>query len=600
MRYRLLLLMTCSCLVAAAAEAQVFNYMAMGDSLTDGSFDEQNNGGYRGRLKTLLGCSGGASSCQIYNEGIGGNTTAQMVSRTESALNKRAYDVMLLMGGTNDIFNNISANTVEFNLTEIYNKATARGVDTVFASIIRFHPSGIHGTSKNQTVINLRNKVSTLANQRSGYYVNNWAVLCPSGACFSNDYYSCVGDPSSPPPCGATQVVDPVGHPDGSGYDIMAGEFHSELTSEALPAVPTPTSPTGTVVGSPTTFSWNRDPGNRATWYQLQIDDNGGVRHLEWYEARFDCTAGTCTVNPGVNLTQGTYSWRVRGRTPRGRGSWSAYEEFTIQTAPSKPTPVAPTGTHYVASPTQFTYEWNSVANANNYQIQVFDPAKVIDQTYATGAVCSGGSCEATPGTALGGGDYTWRVRASNGAGSSNWSSSLAFTVIDSPPAQSTPGYPDREIYNTDPKFRWTGAETSTYYLIEVFLDGGAKQFEKTFDTSSCSGFNCSGRTGMALTPDDYTWRVISGNPVGESTPSAHQPFTVLTCSPQTAEVENQVVTTTVLVQACETVTAGNLGAGPYSIDANGDVTLHGGDEVRLENGFSVLSDGELTVVVDP
>jgi hypothetical protein len=583
----------------------VFNYLAMGDSITAGSFDEENGvptnqGGYPGRLDAHLGCDGSPSSCAIYNEGVGGNTTSQMLSRINGVLNQRPYDAMLLMGGTNDIFKNTSNETIEFNLTELSNRASARGVDTVFASIIRFHPSGIHGTSKDPQVADLRARVTGLAGQRSGYLADNWPLLCPNGSCFANHYYDCVGNPGQPPPCGANRTVDPVGHPDGSGYDIMAITFAAGLTFEDPPGVPEPTSPSGTVPASPTTYTWKRDPGTRATWHQLEIDGPGGTVHSRWYEARFHCGGSSCSVNPGVSLAPGSYSFRVRGRTPRGRGDWSEPGLFTVLAPPEPPNPLAPKGTFYSAAPLAFVFEWSTSANATEYDLEVTGSGTQIAETYAAASICGGSSCASPPSPPLSGGAYSWRVRARNGAGTGPWSKRTSFTVVDSPPAPPVPGYPDRSIFNPDPSYMWTGAKHTNYYRLEVFFAAGGKRLERTFSAAKCLGTVCSRSTGEALAPGNYTWRVIGGNPLGESPPSVSQAFTVRPCSPQSRQVQNQVVTSTVLVEACQTVIAGDLGAGPYVVGAGGDVTLYAGGSVEIQDGFSVSPGGMLTLGVDP
>jgi hypothetical protein len=55
-----------------------------------------------------------------------------------------------------------------------------------------------------------------------------------------------------------------------------------------------------------------------------------------------------------------------------------------------------------------------------------------------------------------------------------------------------------------------------------------------------------------------------------------------------------------VLVEACQTVIAGDLGAGPYVVGAGGDVTLYAGGSVEIQDGFSVSPGGMLTLGVDP
>jgi hypothetical protein len=267
---------------------------------------------------------------------------------------------------------------------------------------------------------------------------------------------------------------------------------------------------------------------------------------------------------------------------------------------PEPPSPLAPQGTFYSATPLAFVFEWNASANATGYDLEVTGPNVQIAETYSAATVCSGSSCASPPSMPLSAGGYSWRVRGRNGAGVGGWSKQTSFTVVDKPPGPPVPGYPDRSIFNPDPTYMWTGAKHTNYYRLEVFFAGGGKRLERTFSATKCLGTVCARSTGEMLSPGSYTWRVTGGNPLGESPPSVSQAFTVRPCSPQSRQVQNQVVTSTVLVEACQTVTAGDLGAGPYVVGSGGDATLYAGGSVRVEDGFSVLSGGRLTLGVDP
>lgn len=304
-----------------AAHAQTFAYLAFGDSITRGKCDNGDcsntaPGGYPPRLKTLLACG---SACSVDNEGKDGEKTSAGVTRIDSVLNANSYDVLLLMHGTNDIWNNISNATIKANLAQMKSKAANRGVDTVYASIIRWHPDGPNGTSQDADVADLRNKVSDLADAGSGYFVDTWAVLCPTMSCF-NTHYAPI-----PPDNGL--------HPDGSGYGIMAAEFADEITSKSTPGTPTPIDPSGDG-GPPTSFTWNRESPIRATWYKVSIDGPSGSVLSEWFEAIDVCSGGSCSISPTIEWETADYSWRVRGRNPNGRSNWSPDEGFFVIAGP--------------------------------------------------------------------------------------------------------------------------------------------------------------------------------------------------------------------------------------------------------------------------
>src|SRR6185503_5607520 len=87
-------------------------YVAFGDSITQGTGDELQRGGYPPRLQDRLVASG--RSAQVRNRGLGGETTTEGLSRINAVL-AEGGDVLLLMEGTNDIARNISIETTAFN-----------------------------------------------------------------------------------------------------------------------------------------------------------------------------------------------------------------------------------------------------------------------------------------------------------------------------------------------------------------------------------------------------------------------------------------------------------------------------------------------------
>lgn len=296
-----------------------FRYLAFGDSITAGSFDDPGGGGYPKRLKNMLGCSPGV--CAVDNEGVGGERTGAGLSRINGVLNAGDYDIMMLMEGTNDIFRDppISNNTIQSNLEQMASRATVREVDTVLASIIWFHPDGSRGTSRDDEVEDLKVRLQNVASDDDFYFANPWSVLCPDPptGCF-NQHYNIGGG-------------DPVGHPDASGYDILADEFFETVTMNPVPGVPDLGSPTGNFFPPPTVYTWDRESPQRATWYQLKVEDETGTVHNMLYKADAVCGATTCVKVLNLGLQGGNHTWRVRGRNPLGFGNWSEDGEFWVR-----------------------------------------------------------------------------------------------------------------------------------------------------------------------------------------------------------------------------------------------------------------------------
>jgi len=132
--------------VASGARAQT-TYVAFGDSITEGFGDDPNRAekGWPPRLEALLQQNG--RSADVRNEGRSGETTGEGLSRIENEL-RPGDDVLLLMEGTNDIGNqNVSLETIVFNLNRMAKKAEARGMTVVHATVLPRHGSNFDSTN---------------------------------------------------------------------------------------------------------------------------------------------------------------------------------------------------------------------------------------------------------------------------------------------------------------------------------------------------------------------------------------------------------------------------------------------------------------------
>ena len=336
MRTRVLLAVLLGGVLGTAESEAQFRYLCFGDSITLGNFDDDYNPdlGYPGRLEfpSRLNCP--AANCEIINRGKSGEKTPGGLTRLGTVLNNYPSHVLLLMEGTNDIWVKYdkshptwSYETMIFNLQEMARKAEVRGTDAVHASVIHFHQNANAAAWQFQDVENLRDDMAAEAAARDRYFVDIYNVLCPDGLdvhghtqdqCFSLHY----------PPVPAE---DDRGHPNGSGYTMMADEFYDVITSVPVPGAPTAVSPQGTISTGTPTFTWNRENPKRATWYRFQLEDNGGTLQDFWLKALDHCNASSCSYQPG-NLAEGAHSWRVRGRNPNGTGNWSSSKAFTVST----------------------------------------------------------------------------------------------------------------------------------------------------------------------------------------------------------------------------------------------------------------------------
>ncbi len=565
---------------------QTFNYLAFGDSITCGRGDSVEcnytspnplnpQTGYPGHLRTKLGCNG--TNCEVYNWGKPGERTAQAKSRLPGILSGGNYDVMLLMDGTNDVFANISNTTIQTNLGLLDDMARNSGVDTVHASIVHFDPDSSSGNSQDADVANLRTKVIALASSRNRYFADPWTPLCGSQACFDAHYVN---------PAGA------VGHPDNSGYALLATAFESVIEQNPVPVAPTAQSPNGDTASTTTTW----DSVANATWYQVQWDGSPS----KWRESDAACGGGSCSYTIS-GLAPGAHTWRVRARNPLGRSGWSATKNFNLFTSsPNVPTPISPQGDFYTNPPTEFRWsdEATDTNGASGYRLKILFEGNPLYEQDVTPA-CAANECSFDPGISWNEGDYSWQVRSFNLAGSSAWSANTLFSFINTVPGEPLLVYPTMDTFDTTPPFQWMDSLDADQYRIQVFNNSAVLVINELLTASTvCTGATCIYSPAVALATEAHTWRVRGINPVGAGAFSATKAFTVLACSnPVDRTISNTTVSGSTSESACETLTAETayVVAGP-----NGDLELHAGIAVILGNGFTVETGGSLTCRTDP
>ncbi len=583
------------------------SYLAFGDSITRGVCDSgvgvcpttgtcdlaEGDMGYPMRLaNTLTDCTlnplnpaNCPTACCVTNAGLSGETTAQMITRIQT-FPPATYDVAILMGGTNDIFNFVSANTVRNNIATIDGHAVAKDMDPMLSSIIHFRDdvAGPYAAA----VSSLRTLLMTSATNRNRLFADPWTPLCAGAFCFDQNYYQ----PGTP---------DPVGHPNGCGYDILEGVFSTAILSETIPGVPPLTSPSdgGDITDTTPTLSWTKS--SNARWHEVQID-NGGTWDDFFQVADSACSGAdtSCAVTAPA-LAAGSHTWRVRGRNPHDYGGWSTTFSFDLYTTlPPVPTPSSPSGDLY-AQPASFDWSDEGLPpnGATDYELEVAGP---VPFSGAVSPTCDGVTCTVAPPVVFTGGDYTWQVLSENPIGKSALSGGLAFRFIDTVPGTANQTYPaGDETFDTTPLLRWDEVDTAEDYLVAVRDSMNSLVYNSGFvSKDTLCNSPCEIETGTTLTPGDYTWTVTARNPVGPGPPSASQSFTVLDCSAfPDLSLPAQTVSGTVTEKACVNLTAGALGT--YTIEGpSGDATFHAGGTIKLDNGFEVEPGGTFTAITDP
>jgi hypothetical protein len=166
-----------------------------------------------------------------------------------------------------------------------------------------------------------------------------------------------------------------------------------------------------------------------ATGYYLYVATSGGSSvHGSFYGSSV-CSGGICQVTPNVNLSAGSYAWKVAAYNAAGYGPYSSVTSFTVGGTPAAPTGLTTQGNLNTA-PAAPTYRWNAVSGASGYYLYVATSGgSSVHGSFYDSSVCSGGICQVTPSVSLQAGNYAWKVAAYNVAGYGPYSSVVSFTL---------------------------------------------------------------------------------------------------------------------------------------------------------------------------
>ena len=275
-----------------------------------------------------------------------------------------------------------------------------------------------------------------------------------------------------------------------------------------------------TNVSQPVTWDWSNVMW--ATKYHIQVDnDNSDFNSLVVDDS--DRVASDFTWDGLANVTG--YWWRVRSGNDCGNwGDWSDYRYFTTNCPePDPPTLELPANCAVdVSQP--ITWDWNDVAGANTYHIQVDN-----DNTDFKSLVVDNDGRISSDFTWDGLTDETrfyWRVKSGNDCGWSAWSAPREFITdcpVPNPPTLELPT--DGAIDVSQPvTWDWSDVSEATKYHIQV--DNDSSDFNSLVvdnDSRIASDFTWGGLDDAT----DYWWRVRSGNDCGWSDWSLVFPFSV-------------------------------------------------------------------------
>jgi len=272
-----------------------------------------------------------------------------------------------------------------------------------------------------------------------------------------------------------------------------------------VPAAPTLSSPVNGAsdLSQPIVLSWSE--ADIADKYNIQIADNPSFSPAIKDNLIYTTTYNASGLDDGT-----TYYWRVRAGNDCGWGDFTDSRNFTTECPPpGTPVLTAPAdGTTDLSLP--FTCYWNTVADADYYQIQIDDVSNFgspnIDEqpSQAQFQVVSG---------LLDGEFYYWRVRAHSNCGWGSWTSYRTFTM-ECP----LPGVPSLELppdgvadLEQPVTLDWSDVATATKYNVQVDDSPGFGSPEIDNQNVGSSQYSASG-----LTDDmQFYWRVRAYNNCG-------------------------------------------------------------------------------------
>ena len=265
-------------------------------------------------------------------------------------------------------------------------------------------------------------------------------------------------------------------------------------------------------------FWWNEV--DDALSYRLQIVTPG----FDTLQALVADTS-VKTNKIALNLTPGSYQWRVRAENGSSQTPYSAARRFTVASSSVKLQKVqlgAP-GNNFLTNQTPLVFSWSSLYGATRYRLQI-DTNSFTDTTKLV-------YNQATPAlqisiALLRDQNYQWRVRAENDTARSMWSAVSSFTYDHTPPGQVSLALPASGQTSALPiALSWNAVATATRYRLYVLKADSATVYSSTFPLLQSS---TSYPFSQGVSGERIYWRVSALDAAGnEGKSSAVRNFVV-------------------------------------------------------------------------
>lgn len=265
------------------------------------------------------------------------------------------------------------------------------------------------------------------------------------------------------------------------------------------PTAPTLTSPTNNSTGLPTNPKLSWSAVSNAETYAVEVSRNPDFSTLVSNSKLLT----TNEVSISGLQEDVLYYWRVRATNPAGSSPYSTVWNFRTKktvTLPAIPTLVSPTNGAKDLS-TSITLQWNAAVGAKTYGVQISKESNFASLFLDNAAVTS---TSLQVNNLQAGVTYFWRVRSTNEAGNSNYSTSWSFltksTIIPVTGISITPATATLEITRslqlsalvlpsnaTNKAVTWSSSDPSIATvnatgLVTAVKSGSARISAKTLD----------------------------------------------------------------------------------------------------------------------
>ena len=211
-----------------------------------------------------------------------------------------------------------------------------------------------------------------------------------------------------------------------------------------------------------------------------------------------------------------TYYLRVRGVNDLGESAFSSVATFTTMTPPARTTLVSPANNAVNVVSDSVFFFWRPVSGADSYNLQLSTISSTATYSTTDTTYRVNNLAKLT--------NYTWKVEAINGGGTSYYTGAFAFTTVPAVPAAPalvTPASAAAGV-NRATRFVWRASVNANKYRLQVATDNAfATVVTDTLvlDTTAVLAKPLAANA-------DYYWRINAQNFGGEGAWSANQLFT--------------------------------------------------------------------------